>query len=91
MTAQQARSLAMDLADWIGSLRFLIRDRDAKFAGAFDDVLASEGHADCEVFAAGRVRDSADPLVRSVTTFWSDTGSSSMRILAQLTRPGFRS
>jgi transposase InsO family protein len=38
---QQARNLGLDLADH--SMRFLIRDRDSKYSGTFDEVLRSGG------------------------------------------------
>jgi putative transposase len=38
---QQARNLALDFSDH--GIRFMIRDRDSKYSGCFDEVFHSEG------------------------------------------------
>jgi transposase InsO family protein len=42
-TVQQARNLAMDLGDHIGTLRFLIHDRDPLLTAAYGEVSKAEG------------------------------------------------
>ncbi|MGH3199328.1 MAG: integrase core domain-containing protein [Streptosporangiaceae bacterium] len=40
---QQARNLMLELSERAASFKFLIRDRDCKFTGAFDEVFRAEG------------------------------------------------
>jgi len=43
LVTQQARNLCFELDERDEPVRFLIRDRDSKFCGPFDEVLRSEG------------------------------------------------
>jgi hypothetical protein len=42
-TTHQTRSLLLDLGDWVHPFQVLIRDRDGRFTGAFEAVLADAG------------------------------------------------
>lgn len=52
-TAQQPHNLITGLINRIGSFRFLIRDRDAKFTSAIDTIFASESMQTKDGRAAG--------------------------------------
>ncbi|WP_406469244.1 hypothetical protein [Streptomyces sp. NBC_01594] len=47
-TVQQARNLAVELGVWVDSLRFLLRDRDAKYTESFRRGLRGRRHRGCE-------------------------------------------
>ena len=59
---QQARNLGLDLADQ--GVRFLIRDRDSKYSGAFDEVFRSGGIRVVKT-PSGRRRQTPSPSASS--------------------------
>ena len=64
--AQAAKNLAMDLEDAGSRARFLIRDRDGKFLGPFDAILADAG---IEVVLSGVQM----PRMNSIMERWVQT------------------
>jgi transposase InsO family protein len=66
---QQARHLTCTLAEHPESFRFLIRDRDQKFAASFEDVFRSHGMEITRTpFRAPQANGVAERFVRTVRT-----------------------
>jgi len=64
---QQARNLGLDFSD--RGVRFLIRDRDSKYSGPFNDVFRSEGIRIVRTpLRAPKANAIAEPFVRTVRT-----------------------
>jgi transposase InsO family protein len=64
---QQARNLALDFSDH--GIRFLIRDRDTKYSGCFDEVFHSEGIRIVKTpVRAPRANAIAERFVRTIRT-----------------------
>jgi putative transposase len=69
--AQQARNLSLTAA--LGDITFLIRDRDSKFTGGFDEVFRTEGIAVIQTpFRSPQVNAHAERFVCTAPTECSD-------------------
>src|SRR5512132_3052492 len=65
--AQQARNLSLTAA--LGDITFLIRDRDTKFAGGFDEVFRTEGITVIQTpFRSPQANAHAERFVRTART-----------------------
>ena len=70
---QQGRNLLLVLGERGRRLRYLLRDRDAKFSRAFDDVVRDEGAEILvtPVRAPGRTRTPSAGCARSAPSVWT--------------------